>query len=82
MLEIKYSPVNHDHAAFLAKASQRNGFSRAYASLEPEYEAASQRLWAHTKAGLAPEAARTGTTKSVGFRLESEEKASELGDDP
>jgi hypothetical protein len=30
MAELKYKPVRHEHAAFLAKAGQRAGFTEAY----------------------------------------------------
>jgi DNA-binding XRE family transcriptional regulator len=73
MPELKHIPVKHDHAAFLAKAAQRQGFSEAYASLELEYEVVSQLLKARTKAGLTQDAVaqRMGTTKSAVSRLES-----------
>lgn len=73
MPELKHSPVKHDHAAFLAKASQRKGFAEAYASLELEYQVVSQLLEARMKAGLTQDAVaeRMGTTKSAVSRLES-----------
>jgi DNA-binding XRE family transcriptional regulator len=73
MPELKHSPVKHDHAAFLAKASQRKGFVQAYTSLELEYQVVSQLLDARTKAGLTQDAVaeRMGTTKSAVSRLES-----------
>jgi DNA-binding XRE family transcriptional regulator len=73
MPELKHSPVKHDHAAFLAKASKRKGFSEAYASLELEYQVVSQLLKARTKAGLTQDAVaeRMGTSKSAVSRLES-----------
>ena len=33
MASLKFSPVRHDHAAFLEKARARKGFSEAYAAL-------------------------------------------------
>jgi DNA-binding XRE family transcriptional regulator len=71
MSELKHSPVKHDHAAFLAKAASRKGFSDAYEALE--YQVVSQLLKARAKAGLTQEAVaqRMGTTKSAVSRLES-----------
>ena len=73
MSELKHSPVKHDHAAFLAKAATRKGFSEAYDSLELEYQVVSQGLKARAKAGLTREAVarRMGTSKSAVYRLES-----------
>ncbi len=48
MDELKYEPVPHRHAEFLARAERRAGFSEAYDSLEPEYALASQMLNAGT----------------------------------
>lgn len=72
MAELKYKPVRHNHAAFLAKAKQRPGFTEAYESLELEYALASQMLKARSKAGLTQDAVaeRMGTTKSAISRLE------------
>jgi hypothetical protein len=44
MPELKYAPVKHDHKAFLAKASQKKGFTEAYEALELEYQLAGQML--------------------------------------
>ena len=73
MADLKYSPVNHDHKAFLAKAGKRNGFKKAYDALELEYCVASQMLKARSRAGLTQDvvAERMGTTKSAISRLES-----------
>ncbi len=73
MAELKYTPVKHDHKAFLAKASRRSGFVDAYASLELEYQVVSQLIKARAKAGLTQDAVaeRMGTTKSAVSRLES-----------
>lgn len=73
MTELKYKPVRHDHAAFLAKANARRGFSAAYDSLELEYQVANLLLEARARAGLTQEAvaARMGTTKSAISRLEA-----------
>ena len=67
MADLKYAPVPHDHAAFLAKAGTRNGFKEAYDALELEYQVASQLLKARTRAGLTQDAVaeRMGTTKSA-----------------
>lgn len=73
MADLKYKPVRHDHAQFLANAKQRPGFTEAYESLELEYALANQMLKARTKAGLTQDAVaeRMGTTKSAISRLES-----------
>jgi DNA-binding XRE family transcriptional regulator len=76
MAELKYRPVPHDHAAFLAKARTRRGFSAAYDALELEYQVASQMIKARSRAGLTQDAVaeRMGTTKSAISRLESASK--------
>jgi hypothetical protein len=63
MAELKYTPVRHDHKAFLDKARTRKGFSEAYDSLELEYQVANQLLKARTRAGLTQDtvAERMGT---------------------
>ena len=73
MANLNYKPVAHDHQAFLARASERNGFAEAYEALELEYQLASQMLKARSKAGLTQDAVaeRMGTTKSAISRLES-----------
>ena len=73
MAELKYRPVSHDHAAFLAKARKRVGFSAEYQSLELEYQVTNQMLKARSRAGLTQDvvAERMGTTKSAISRLES-----------
>jgi DNA-binding XRE family transcriptional regulator len=73
MADLKYKPVRHNHAEFLAKAKQRPGFAEAYDSLELEYALAGQMLKARTKAGLTQDAVaeRMGTTKSAISRLEA-----------
>lgn len=73
MADLKYTPVRHNHAEFLAKANQRPGFAEAYESLELEYALASQMLKARAKAGLTQDAVaeRMGTTKSAISRLEA-----------
>jgi DNA-binding XRE family transcriptional regulator len=73
MAELKYKPVRHDHAAFLAEAGQRPGFAEAYDALALEYTLADQMLKARAKAGLTQDAvaARMGTTKSAVSRLEA-----------
>ena len=52
MAEIDYSPVRHDHKAFLAKAAKRSGFKEAYDALEVEYALAREMLAARARAGL------------------------------
>ena len=73
MADLKYPPVRHDHAAFIAKARIRAGFTEAYDELALEYALASQMLKARAKAGLTQDAVaeRMGTTKSAISRLES-----------
>jgi len=44
MADLKYRPVRHKHAEFLAQAKQRPGFAGAYDALAPEYAQASQKL--------------------------------------
>lgn len=73
MADLKYKPVRHNHAEFLAKSKQRHGFAEAYQSLELEYALANQMLKARSKAGLTQDAVaeRMGTTKSAISRLEA-----------
>jgi DNA-binding XRE family transcriptional regulator len=73
MAEAKYVPVQHDHAAFLKKASTKPGFKEAYEALALDYSVVDQLLKARTRAGLTQDAvaARMGTTKSAVSRLES-----------
>lgn len=73
MAKDNYKPIAHDHAAFLARASERKGFSDAYDALELEYQIANQMLKARAKAGLTQDAVAElmGTTKSAVSRLES-----------
>jgi DNA-binding XRE family transcriptional regulator len=73
MADLKYKPVRHQHAEFLAQAHQRPGFAEAYESLQLEYALASQMLKARAKAGLTQDvvAERMGTTKSAISRLEA-----------
>ena len=72
MVDLKHSPVRHNHKAFLAKASARKGFSGAYEALELEYQVISQLLKARARAGLTQDAVAElmGTTKSAVSRLE------------
>ena len=51
MANLKYTPISHDHQAFLAKAGKRKGFETAYESLELEYQLVSQLLKARSRAG-------------------------------
>ena len=61
MADLKYKPVRHDHAAFLAKARARKGFAEAYDGLELEYQLANQMLALARAAEASPgaEPART-----------------------
>ena len=78
MADIKYTPVSHDHDAFLAKALERKGFSEAYDALEGEYLLVRELLGARMRAGLTQEevAEAMGTTKSAVSRLEAAGKHS------
>jgi DNA-binding XRE family transcriptional regulator len=78
MANLKYSPVRHNHDAFLAKARARKGFTEAYDAMELEYLVAAQLLRARARAGLTQDAVaeRMGTTKSAISRLESAGKHS------
>lgn len=73
MADLKYEPVRHDHAAFLARASKRRGFRAANDRLEVEYGLARERLAARMRAGLTQEAiaATMGAAGSAVSRLES-----------
>lgn len=73
---MKYSPVEHDHEKFLAKAKRRRGFEKAYDALALEYRLIDQLLKARTRAGLTQDAVaeRMGTTKSAISRLEGSTK--------
>lgn len=73
MAELTFKPVRHTHAAFLAKAATRQGFTEAYDALALEYELTKQMLKARARAGLTQDAVaeRMGTTKSAISRLES-----------
>ena len=73
MAEPKYKPIPHDHKAFLARARERKGFTKAYDALDLEYQVAGQMLKARARAGLTQGvvAERMGTTKSAVSRLES-----------
>lgn len=73
MADLKFKPVRHDRKKFLAKASRRRGFGKAYEALEDEYALAHEMLAARARAGLTQEAVagRMGTTKSAISRLES-----------
>lgn len=73
MANLKYKPVAHDHQAFIARASKRKGFAKAYEALELEYQLANQMLKARSRAGLTQDAVADlmGTTKSAISRLES-----------
>ena len=72
MAELKFKPVRHDHARFIAKARLRPGFAEVYESLALD-ELADQMLNARSHAGLTQDAVaqRMGTTKSAVSRLES-----------
>lgn len=72
MADLKFQPIPHHRAKFMAKARLRPGFSEAHEALEAEYALASQLLKARAKAGLTQDAVaeRMGTTKSAISRLE------------
>lgn len=56
MADLKFMPVRHDQAAFLAKARQRPGFAEAYEALGLAYALAGQLPKARTQAGLIQDA--------------------------
>ncbi|NTW28169.1 MAG: transcriptional regulator [Coriobacteriia bacterium] len=78
MADLEYRPVDHDHDAFLERASKRKGFEEEYDALEDEYLLVRELLNARYKAGLTQEAVaeRMGTTKSAVSRLEASGKHS------
>ena len=78
MGELKYTPVFHDHEAFIKKARKREGFRKAYEDLEEEYTLVREMLAARSKSGLTQEAVAElmGTTKSAVSRLEAAGKHS------
>jgi len=53
MADLKFKPVTHDHAQFIARAKLRPDFSEAYASLEMEYALARQTPGARCRPGAA-----------------------------
>lgn len=73
MADLKFSPVTHDHNAFIEKAKQREGFKKAYYDLEEEYALVREMLAARSRVGLSQEAVAElmGTTKSAISRLEA-----------
>jgi hypothetical protein len=56
MANLKFSPVRHDHAAFLAKARARKSFCEAYDALAFEYQVTDQLLRARARTGLTQDA--------------------------
>lgn len=73
MADIEYRPTDHDHDAFLEKASKRDGFRDAYEESGDEYRLVRELLNARVRAGMTQEAVAEymGTTKSAVSRLES-----------
>ncbi|MCJ7797179.1 MAG: helix-turn-helix domain-containing protein [Thermoleophilia bacterium] len=73
MDDLTYTPVAHDHDAFMERARRRPGFDEAYEELEAEYALTHELLAARTRAGMTQEqvAERMGTTKSAVSRLEA-----------
>lgn len=53
MADLKFKPVPHNHAEFIARAKLRPGFSEAYECLELEYALAGQMLGEGAKAGFS-----------------------------
>jgi len=78
MADLKFQPVSHDHTAFLEKAKNREGFTKAYEELEEEYVLVREMLDARARLGLTQEAVAElmGTTKSAISRLEAAGKHS------
>ena len=73
MADLKFRPIAHDHGAFLEKAANREGFTKAYDDLEEEYALVREMIAARTRVGLSQEAVAEimGTTKSAISRLEA-----------
>jgi DNA-binding XRE family transcriptional regulator len=73
MADLKFKPVTHDHNAFIERATQREGFKKAYNDLEEEYALVREMLAARSRVGLSQEAVAElmGTTKSAISRLEA-----------
>ena len=73
MDDLTYTPVAHDHDAFMERARRRPGFDKAYEELEAEYALIHELLAARVRAGMTQEqvAERMGTTKSAVSRLEA-----------
>lgn len=73
MSELDYTPVAHDHEAFLEKALKRKEFREAYEGLEEECALVREMLAARARSGLTQEAVAElmGTTKSAVSRLEA-----------
>ena len=57
MTNLKFKPVPHNHAEFIARAKLKPGFSDAYEGLELQYALASQMLVEGAKAGLSEDPA-------------------------
>ncbi len=57
MADLKFKPVPHNHAEFIARAKLRPGFSEAYECLELEYALAGQMLGARAQAGISEDPA-------------------------
>ena len=74
-MKSEYTPVTHDHRAFLERALRRKGFGESYEALGSEYALVTELLRARVEAGLTQEAVAVsmGTTKSAISRLESVE---------
>jgi multidrug efflux pump subunit AcrA (membrane-fusion protein) len=53
MADLKFKPVAHNHAKFMARAKRKPGFSKAYVGLGLEYALAGQMLGARAKACLS-----------------------------
>lgn len=70
MADVKYKPVRHDPARFLARARQRPGFSEAHEAVALEYALDDQMLKACARAGHTQDAVaeRMGTTKECHFQ--------------
>ena len=57
MADLKFKPVPHNHAEFIARAKLRPGFSEAYECLELEYALAGQMLGARAQACISEDPA-------------------------
>lgn len=68
MADLKYQPVAHNHASFLAKARLRPGFVKAYDELAMEYAQAHEMPSARARAALTHAAGREWARRRASAR--------------